>query len=125
MSFSQPAGLFIFDKADLLQNLPGSCPEIAQASDGIVINYLACLDKSDVITGVTLKIIEFLPDGDRTRASSRYIFSTRLLHPNQAVLSPRLSYCSNNSKRSMRNPVARSARPSDRTSWDRQASSTR
>jgi AraC-like DNA-binding protein len=67
MSFSQSAGLFVFDKADLLQSLPGACPEIAQASDSIVINYLTRLEKSDVITGVTLKIIEFLPDGDCTR----------------------------------------------------------
>ncbi|MCY1296347.1 hypothetical protein D9M70_457300 [compost metagenome] len=67
VSFSQPAGLFVFDKADLMQNLSGSCPEMAQVSDGIVISYLARLDKSDVITGVTQKIIEFLPDGDCTR----------------------------------------------------------
>ncbi|MGH8465750.1 MAG: AraC family transcriptional regulator ligand-binding domain-containing protein, partial [Pseudomonas sp.] len=67
MRFSQPMGLLVFDKADLLQSLPGSCPEIAQASDSIVISYLARLDKRDVITGVTQKIIEFLPDGDCTR----------------------------------------------------------
>lgn len=65
--FSQAAGLLVFAKTDMLQSLSGSCPEMAQASDSIVIGYLARLDKSDVITGVTQKIIEFLPDGDCTR----------------------------------------------------------
>ena len=67
VSFSQADALLVFDKADLLQPLSGSCPELAQASDSIVISYLARLDKSDVITGVTQKIIEFLPVGDCTR----------------------------------------------------------
>jgi AraC-like DNA-binding protein len=65
--FSQPGSLLVFDKAELTQNLVGSCPELAQASDSIVISYLARLDKSDVITRVTEKIIEFLPNGDCTR----------------------------------------------------------
>ncbi|MFZ6048097.1 AraC family transcriptional regulator [Pseudomonas sp. CR3202] len=67
VSFSQVDALLVFDKADLLQPLSGSCPELAQASDSIIIGYLARLDKSDVITGVTQKIIEFLPVGDCTR----------------------------------------------------------
>lgn len=65
--FSQVDGLLVFDKVDLLQTLSGSCPELAQVNDNIIISYLARLDKSDVITGVTQKIIEFLPDGDCTR----------------------------------------------------------
>ncbi|MCU1751991.1 AraC family transcriptional regulator [Pseudomonas sp. 6D_7.1_Bac1] len=65
--FSKVGGLLVFDKADLVQPLTGSCPELAQVNDNIVIGYLARLDKSDVITGVTQKIIEFLPDGDCTR----------------------------------------------------------
>ncbi len=67
VSFSQVNALLVFEKADLLLPLSGSCPELAQASDSIVIGYLARLDKSDVITGVTQKIIEFLPVGDCTR----------------------------------------------------------
>lgn len=65
--FSQSASLLVFDKFDLVQPLSGSCPELAQVNDNIIISYLARLDKSDVITGVTQKIIEFLPDGDCTR----------------------------------------------------------
>lgn len=67
VSFSHAASLLVFDKTDLLQNLAGSCPELAQVNDNISISYLARLDKSDVITGVTQKIIEFLPDGDCSR----------------------------------------------------------
>lgn len=67
VSFSQPVGLLVFDRADMLQPLSGSCPEMAQVSDNIVISHLARLDKSDVISGVTQKIIEYLPDGDCTR----------------------------------------------------------
>ena len=67
VSFSHADGLLVFDKAELEQPLDGSCPELAQVNDTIVLGYLARLDKSDVITGVTQKIIEFLPDGDCSR----------------------------------------------------------
>ncbi|KAA0974246.1 AraC family transcriptional regulator [Pseudomonas sp. ANT_J28] len=65
--FRQASSLLVFDKTDLQQVLTGSCPELAQVNDNIVIGYLARLDKNDVITGVTQKIIEFLPNGDCTR----------------------------------------------------------
>jgi AraC-like DNA-binding protein len=65
--FSQANGLAVFAKRDMTQLLTGDCPELAQVNDNIIIGYLAKLDKSDVITGVTQKIIEFLPDGDCTR----------------------------------------------------------
>jgi AraC-like DNA-binding protein len=67
VSFGQASSLLVFDKSDLMQILSGSCPELAQVNDNIIISYLARLDKNDVITGVTQKIIEFLPDGDCTR----------------------------------------------------------
>jgi AraC-like DNA-binding protein len=65
--FSQANGLVVFAKRDMVQTLTGDCPELAQVNDNIVIGYLAKLEKNDVITGVTQKIIEFLPDGDCTR----------------------------------------------------------
>ncbi len=67
VSFSHAAGMLVFEKTDLLEPLDGSCPELAHVNDNIVVSYLARLDKNDVITGVTQKIIEFLPDGDCTR----------------------------------------------------------
>ncbi len=65
--FGQPDGLLVFAKADLCVRLDGSCPDLAQINDNIVISYLARLDKSDVITGVSQKIIEYLPDGECSR----------------------------------------------------------
>jgi AraC-like DNA-binding protein len=64
VSFSHADGLLVFDQADLRQALAGSCPELAQVNDNIAINYLARLDRNDVITGVTKKIIDLLPDGE-------------------------------------------------------------
>jgi AraC-like DNA-binding protein len=81
VSFAQPAGLLVFNKADLMQSLDGSCPELAQINDNIVVGYLARLDKNDVVSGVTQKIIEFLPDGDCSRdkvASALCMSSTTL-----------------------------------------------
>jgi len=65
--FSQVDSLLVFEKADLEEPLGGSCPELAQVNDNIVVGYLARLDKNDVIAGVTQKIIEHLPDGDCNR----------------------------------------------------------
>lgn len=65
--FGQPDGLLVFDKAELMLPLDGSCPELAQVNDNIIISYLARLDRHDVITGVTQKIIELLPDGECSR----------------------------------------------------------
>ncbi|MBK5356096.1 AraC family transcriptional regulator [Pseudomonas sp. TH41] len=62
--FAQTDSLLVFDSADMHQSLGGSCPDLAQINDTIAIGFLARLDKSDVITGVKQKIIEFLPDGD-------------------------------------------------------------
>lgn len=67
VSFSHPAGLLVFDRADMQQSLYGSCPELAQVNDAIAIKYMAQLDKDDVITGVTQKLIELLPSGDFNR----------------------------------------------------------
>lgn len=67
VSFSNAVGQLVFDRDDLIRALPGACPELAQVNDNISIDYLARLDKNDVVTGVTKKIIELLPDGDCDR----------------------------------------------------------
>lgn len=67
VSFSHADSLLVFDKTDLMQALPGSCPELAQVNDSIALDYLARLDRNDVVTGVTKKIIELLPDGECSR----------------------------------------------------------
>lgn len=82
VSFSHADGLLVFDQADLRQTLAGSCPELAQVNDSIVINYLARLDRTDVVTGVTKKIIEMLPDGEcnRDKVARALGMSPSMLH---------------------------------------------
>jgi len=67
VTFSNDAGLFVFESTDMEKALDGSSPELAQVNDNIATNYLARLDKHDVITRVTQKIIELLPDGECSR----------------------------------------------------------
>lgn len=67
VTFSNICSTFVFDRADMTHPLSGACAELAQVNDGIVINYLAKLDKSNVVIGVTKKIIELLPEGDCSR----------------------------------------------------------
>ena len=67
VSFSHADSLLIFDRNDLIQQLDGSCPELAQDYDTIAANYLVKLDKNDVIARVTQKIIEMLPEGECNR----------------------------------------------------------
>lgn len=81
VSFAHTNGLLVFDRNDLLQILDGSCPELAQVNDTIAINYLAKLDKSDVIASVTQKIIALLPEGECNRdkvASALFMSPTTL-----------------------------------------------
>jgi len=67
VTFSNLVGLVVFDQRDMEQPLKGSCPELAQVNDNIATAYLARLDKDDVVTRVTQKIIDFLPDGECSR----------------------------------------------------------
>ncbi len=67
LSFSNQATTLVFDRHELMQPLGGACPELAQVNDNIANQYLARLDKNDVVTGVTQKIIELLPSGDCSR----------------------------------------------------------
>ncbi|MFD2644592.1 AraC family transcriptional regulator [Pseudomonas japonica] len=81
VSFAHSTSLLVFNKADLMQSLVGSCPELAQVNDNIIISSLARLDRNDVIAGVTQKILEYLPDGDCTRnkvAKSLFMSPTTL-----------------------------------------------
>ncbi|MES2259397.1 MAG: AraC family transcriptional regulator [Pseudomonadota bacterium] len=82
VTFSHAEGRLVFDRATLLLPLDGSCPELAQVNDQIATSYLARLDKSDVITGVTQKIIELLPDGEcsRDKVAAALFMSPTALH---------------------------------------------
>jgi AraC-like DNA-binding protein len=67
VEFGRTDTVLAFARADMEQKLDGSCPELAQVNDGIVIAHLARLDRNDVVTGVTQKIIELLPVGECSR----------------------------------------------------------
>jgi Arabinose-binding domain of AraC transcription regulator, N-term len=67
VSFGHRHSQLVFDRNDMIVALPGSCPKLAQMNDNIAIDYLARLDKNDVVTGVTKKIIDLLPNGDCDR----------------------------------------------------------
>lgn len=67
VKFAQPAPMLVLSRNDLQQPLAGACAELAQLNDNLATNYIARLDKSDVVSAVRQKIIEYLPNGDCTR----------------------------------------------------------
>lgn len=67
VEFDQRDPSATFSRAELEQPLAGACAELAQINDNVATQYLARLDKSDVIARVREKIIEFLPSGDCSR----------------------------------------------------------
>ena len=91
VSFSQTAPLLVFSRTDMQQPLAGDCAELAQLNDNIATNYIARLDKSDVVTTVRQKIIEYLPNGDCTRDK---VASAMCISP--TTLQFKLSQCDTN-----------------------------
>jgi AraC-like DNA-binding protein len=69
VSFAHAHSQLVFEQADLVQALDGSCPELAQVNDRIAIDYITRLDRDDVVTSVTKKIIDLLPNGECSRTS--------------------------------------------------------
>ena len=67
VQFAQPVPMLVLPRADLEHPLAGACAELAQLNDNLATRYMARLDKSDVVTTVRRKIIEYLPNGDCTR----------------------------------------------------------
>jgi AraC-like DNA-binding protein len=67
VTFDQAGPMLVFPKADLDQPLAGACAELAQLNDNLANNYIARLDKGDVVSRVRQKIIEYLPNGDCNR----------------------------------------------------------
>lgn len=58
-----------FARADLDKRLPSANADLALASDLVVADYLARLDRSNVVAQVMKKIIEQLPSGELTEHS--------------------------------------------------------
>jgi AraC-like DNA-binding protein len=58
-----------FSRHDLDKRLPTANADLARSSDLIVADYLARLDKGNIIAQVTTKIVEQLPSGEITELS--------------------------------------------------------
>ncbi|MBV8666864.1 MAG: AraC family transcriptional regulator [Burkholderiaceae bacterium] len=67
VSFGASQPELVLPRAELQVPLAGACPELAQYNDNIATDYLARLEKHDVIARARQKIVEFLPTGDCTR----------------------------------------------------------
>jgi AraC-like DNA-binding protein len=81
-SFEQPDMVIGFPAAVMEQALSGASPELAQYNDTIARDYLARLDKTDVVERVRAKIIERLSSGDcsREKVASDFGMSEETLH---------------------------------------------
>jgi AraC-like DNA-binding protein len=81
-SFERPETMISFPAAAMNDPLSGASPELAQYNDTIVKDYLARLDKADVVGRVRAKIIERLSSGDcsRRKVASDVCMSEETLH---------------------------------------------
>jgi len=81
VAFDQVELSLVFARSELEQPLAGACAELAQINDQVATQYLARLDRSDVLAQVRQKIIELLPSGECSRdkvAESLHLSPTTL-----------------------------------------------
>ncbi len=80
--FSQAKNAVVFDCADLEARLPAANAELARQNDEAVLNFLAKLDRANVVAQAHAKLIELLPSGDCSKAkvASALHMSVRTLH---------------------------------------------
>lgn len=65
--FDQPAVFIVFSRADLEAPLSGACAELARINDQVATEYLARLDKDDVLSRVRHAIVTSLSAGTVSR----------------------------------------------------------
>ena len=80
--FSQQRNAVLFDEFDLEARLPAANAELARLNDEAVLNFLAKLDRANVVAQAHAKLIELLPSGDCSKAkvASALYMSVRTLH---------------------------------------------
>jgi AraC-like DNA-binding protein len=80
--FSAATNTIFFTKPDMLAHLPSGNADLARRNDEVVIEYLARLDKEDIVRQVEDKILKLLPTGDcnKDRIASLLYISRRKLH---------------------------------------------
>ena len=81
IEFSAAEDIIFFDKGEINTALPTANAEMARASDQIITEYLAHLDRSQIAIQVKAKMIEQLPSGhmtEETIARAIYLSSRSL-----------------------------------------------
>ena len=69
ITYGADADEFFFTVADLEEPLPGSIPEVADATDNIAESYIASFDKNAVATEVRQALMQVLPSGRTGQAT--------------------------------------------------------
>jgi AraC-like DNA-binding protein len=80
--FSAPTNTIYIAKTDMLAPLRSASSDLARRNDEVVIEYLARLDREDIVRQVETKILELLPTGEcsKDRIASLLHVSRRKLH---------------------------------------------
>jgi len=81
VSYGSDREIWLFAAADLEEDLTGSIPDVAKATDRIAENYIKSLDESAVATAVRQLLVQMLPSGsaDQDTVASRLYRSTSTL----------------------------------------------
>jgi len=66
--FGCDAVTFVLPATDMGVPLRGACPELAQFNDNLAANYIAKLDRADVVANVRARLVEQLPSGECGKA---------------------------------------------------------
>lgn len=79
--FDCQAVALLLPAADMDVPLAGDSPELAQFNDNLAVDYIAKLDRADVVTNARAHIIELLPGGDcsKSRVAAAMAMSTSSL----------------------------------------------
>lgn len=82
VQYSQKRNSIYFEQQDLEARLPAANAELARQNDEAVLNFLARLDRANVVAQAHAKLIELLPSGDCSKAkvASALNMSVRTLH---------------------------------------------
>lgn len=69
VSFGGDAATLILPRSDMDAPLCGDCGELAQFNDNLAANYIAKLDRQDVVANVRARLVEQLPGGECSKAT--------------------------------------------------------
>lgn len=81
LAFDQPQELLVYPTAVMDQPTPRGLPELEQATEEMVVRYLAQRDKADILSQVRAALFECLPEGsvNATRIAEQLHMTDRTL----------------------------------------------